>query len=149
MEKEGIIKLKARKIIYNYILEHPGLHFRELSRELKIPKTTLNYHLLYLNKLELIKAKSNGRYNRYYAMKQVGKRDKELINLFRQEIPLKIVLLLLVCGPGDIFKSPRIYWKAKSNPAAYTGIFSVKELEELTKYWNWYKGELFQLNKCR
>ena len=149
MEKEGILKLKARKIIYNYILERPGLHFRELSRELKIPKSTLEYHLSYLKKLELIKAKSNGRYHRYYAMKQVGRIDKEILNVLRQEVPLKIVILLLVGGPGDIFKSPKIFWKAIDNPATYTRPFSVKELVEMSKYWNWDKGDLYQLNKGR
>ena len=59
MVKEEILKLESRKLIYNYILEHPGLHFRELSRELKIPKSTLEYHLSYLKKLELIKIAVN------------------------------------------------------------------------------------------
>ena len=149
MKKDGIIKLKTRKMIYNYILDHPGLHFRELSRELKIPKSTLDYHLSILKKLELINVKSNGRYNRYYAMKQVGRIDKEILNVLRQEVPLKIVILLLNEGPGDIYKSDKIFWKAMNNPATHTKLFSVKELIGLTKYWNWAKGDLFQLNKGR
>ena len=55
MKKDGIIKLKTRKLIYNYISNHPGLYFRELSRELKIPKSTLDYHLTFLKKLEQLK----------------------------------------------------------------------------------------------
>ncbi|MCK4364807.1 MAG: ArsR family transcriptional regulator [Thermoplasmatales archaeon] len=149
MKKEGIIKLKTRKLIYNYILKHPGLHFRELSRELKIPKSTLDYHLSFLKKLELIKVKSNGRYNRYYAMKQVGRIDKEIINVLRQEVPLKLVIHLLVDGPGDIYKSKKTFWKAMDNPSARTKLFSVKDLVELEKYWNWDKGDLYKLNKSR
>lgn len=149
MKKRGIIKLKTRMLIYNYILKHPGLHFRELSRELKIPKSTLDYHLTFLKKLELIKIKSNGRYSRYYAMKQVDRRDKELINVLRQEVPLKLVIHLIVEGPGDIYKDEKTFWKALDNPATLTNLFSVKELVELEKYWNWDKGDLFKLNKGR
>jgi predicted transcriptional regulator len=148
MKKRGVIKLKTRMLIYNYILKHPGLHFRELSRELKIPKSTLDYHLNFLKKLELIKVKSNNRYKRYYAMKQVDRRDKELINILRQEVPLKIVIHLMVQGPGDIYKDEKTYWKALEYPADLTNLFSVKELVELEKYWNWENG-ILKLNKGR
>jgi DNA-binding transcriptional ArsR family regulator len=149
METEGIIKLKTRKLIYNYILQNPGLHFRELSRELNIPKSTLEYHLSYLKKLEFIKAKSNGRYNRYYVTKKVGRKEKELINILRQEVPLKLVLHLLVGGPGDIYKSPKTWYKALDDPNTRTRASSIKELYGLTKYWNWEKGDLYKLNKGR
>jgi len=148
MKKRGIIKLKTRKSIYNYIVKHPGLHFRELSRELKIPKSTLDYHLTFLKKLELIKVKSNGRYNRYYAMNKVDRRDKELLNVLRQDVPLKLVIHLIVKGPGDIYKDEKTFWKAIDNPDNLTNLFSVKELVELEKYWNWDNG-IFKLNKGR
>jgi DNA-binding transcriptional ArsR family regulator len=136
MKKRGIIKLKTRKLIFNYILKHPGLHFRELSRELKIAKSTLDYHLTFLKKLELIKVKSNGRYNRYYALNKVDRRDKELLNVLRQDIPLKLILRLMAPGPSDIYKNEKIFWKAIENPAAHIKLYSVRELLEFEKYMN-------------
>jgi DNA-binding transcriptional ArsR family regulator len=56
---------------------------------------------------------------------------------------------LLTGGTGDIYKSEKIFWKSKANPATRYNIVSVKELVGLTKYWNWYKGDLFRLNKGR
>jgi DNA-binding transcriptional ArsR family regulator len=149
MKKGGIKKLKTRMLIFNYIVKHPGLHFRELSRELKIPKSTLDYHLTFLKKSELIKVKSNNRFNRYYAMNKVDRRDKELINILRQEVPLKIVFHLLVEGPGDIYKDEKTFWKAVAHPPSHERLLSVKEIVELEKYWNWDKADLHHINKGR
>jgi len=70
---------------------------------------------------------------RYYVIKQVGKKDKELIKLFRQEIPRKIILLMLTGSTGDIYKSPKTFWESKENPDTRYKIVSIKELVELTK----------------
>ena len=58
MRKEELLKLKIRRQIYQFILKYPGFHFSEISRKLKIPKTTLNYHLSYLEKYGFIVVKS-------------------------------------------------------------------------------------------
>ena len=48
-KRNVILELEKRRKIYNYILTNPGLHFNEIVRGLQIPKTTLEYHLNYLN----------------------------------------------------------------------------------------------------
>ena len=85
-----------RKEIFNFILDYPGLHLRELSRKLKIPISTLNYHLRNLEKSGLIKINKEKRYDRVYANEEIGNMAKKLINAIRQETSCKIVLFLSV-----------------------------------------------------
>jgi len=62
MKQKDLMSLKTRKIIYNYILKNPGAHFREISRENNIPLTTINYHLRYLQKYNLLDKKYENGY---------------------------------------------------------------------------------------
>lgn len=94
MKKEEILTLEIRRKIFNYILDYPGLHFRELCRQLQIPKSTLSYHLNYLQKRGLLIAKSVGGYLRYYAQQKVSNFDKQVLNLLRQEIPRDLIIYI-------------------------------------------------------
>lgn len=91
---KDILELETRRIIYNYILKHPGLHLRALVRELRSPKTTMNYHLNYLEKHEMVVGKTEKGYRRYYISQKVGVIEKEIINIIRQYLPRKIILFL-------------------------------------------------------
>jgi len=92
--KKGVLKLERRRKIYNFILRHPGLHLSELSRKLNIPKTTMNYHLKYIEKQSLVTTKSEGRYTRYYVANKLNEIDKKILNLIRQGIPCEIIIYL-------------------------------------------------------
>jgi len=96
MAKQDESEFKARKEIYNYVLEHPGLHLGELSRKMDIPKSTMNYHLNHLKKQELLIKKSEERYTRYYIANKIGKTDKKIIHLLRQTVPREIIMFLLL-----------------------------------------------------
>ena len=95
ISNKNVLNLKIRQKIYNYILETPGLHVRELSRRTNIPRTTLNYHLRYLKKQELILERKEVGYKRIYATKNLGEKDKKILNLLRQEIPCKILIYFI------------------------------------------------------
>jgi len=95
VKREGL-ELETRQEIHNYILKNPGLCLNEISRKLKISKSTLNYHLNYLKKLGVIIAKSTNRYVRFYIVNKVGNGDKKIINIIRQDIPFKIIAYLLL-----------------------------------------------------
>ena len=60
----NILELETRRKIYDFIQKFPGLHVREISRRLEIPFSTLQYHLRFLEKRELVKAKDDGKYIR-------------------------------------------------------------------------------------
>ena len=96
MKTNDLIVLEIRRRVYRFIIKYPGLHLREISRKLEIPKTTLSYHLRYLEKERFLFAKRDGRYIRYYAAKKVGNTEKKILGFIRQETPRRIVLFLFL-----------------------------------------------------
>ncbi len=93
--KKDILSLKTRRELYAFLDKNPGLNFREISRRLNIPRSTVRYHLNYLKKHELIETKSEGQYKNYYTKDKVGTYDKSILQLLRQEIPCLIFLHFL------------------------------------------------------
>ena len=87
-------EVKPRRKIYSFIMKNPGLHFREISRELHVPKTTMNYHLNYLKKRGFISTESENGYTRYFISKNVGEMDKKLLSILRETVPRNIILYL-------------------------------------------------------
>ncbi|MCK4364704.1 MAG: winged helix-turn-helix transcriptional regulator [Thermoplasmatales archaeon] len=96
MAEEDVLGLKTRRKIYNHILRHPGLHERELSRQLDIPLGTIDYHLFYLKKKGILTVKSDERFSRYYVSGEVGIKDKKVLAVLRQKVSRKIVIFLLL-----------------------------------------------------
>lgn len=92
--KNDILELETRRKIYQYILKNPGLHLRELSRRLKIPITTLRYHLRFLKKRDLINEQRGTRLIRYYGANKTSNNDKELLCLLRNKTIRQIILIL-------------------------------------------------------
>lgn len=90
------LKLRTRRIIYTYILRNPGLHERELARQLDVSLSTLDYHLYYLKKHELVVAKSDGHYTRYYTSGKIGVKEKKILATLRQKASRKIIIFLLI-----------------------------------------------------
>jgi len=146
---EDILKLETRKEIYNFIEKNPGLHLREISRNMNISFGNLRYHLNFLEKQNLIRKKESKRYTRYYITKQVSKRDKEILNLLRQDVPRQIILLLLTPGPGKIYQSRYTMNRSLNNPLTFSKTYSKKDLIELTKHWDGPVIDKFKLRKNR
>lgn len=97
MKKKGnnyLLELASRRKIYNFILNHPGTYLREISREIKTPKSTVDYHLHYLKQLDLINIKTGGRYKRYYIKEEVGRFEEQSLNVLRKKTALHIALIL-------------------------------------------------------
>ena len=125
IKKEGL-DLEIRRKIYTYIVKSPGLHERALARELDLPLSTLDYHLYYLKKRDLLHASSDGRYTRYYPVGKIGVKDKKVLALLRQSVPRRIVLFLLLnpnSSHGEIGEHARV--------APSTTSFHLKKLTEL------------------
>jgi predicted transcriptional regulator len=90
--REEIFSLEIRRKIYKKISRYPGLHLRELSRILNLPKSTLVYHINYLTKRNIIAIDKSSGYERLYVSKKFNKKDKELINLIREKVPQNLIL---------------------------------------------------------
>jgi len=102
-KKSNILLLNKRKRIYNFILENPGFHLREIQRKLNISYSTLRYHLNYLKKRELILTKEEKGYKRYFISKKVGNGDKEIFKIIRDKNLIKILIVFLSCAGKEIF----------------------------------------------
>jgi len=78
ISKKNVLALNLRQDIFSQISKYPGIHFSELSRKSKIPKTTLTHHLKYLEKEDIIGSKEQGRYKRFF-VKLEKRKKKSLI----------------------------------------------------------------------
>ncbi|MFO8051538.1 MAG: transcriptional regulator [Thermoplasmatota archaeon] len=97
--KEDPLKLDTRKSIFELIKSSPGIHFREISRRLDIPMGVVEYHINYLLKRDMIVARKEGRYKRYYAEGKVRSSDKKVLAFLRKEVP-RSILMYLMLNPG-------------------------------------------------
>jgi len=145
--KENILNNPIRKEIFNLILNYPGLYLREISRRKNISLGTLRYHINKLKKHNLIISILSDGYSRYYVSKEVGNKEKELFHIIRQDMPQRIIQLLHILGPGDIYKDTETMKKAFKKPNTYLRTYSIKELIDLTKYWMDEEASFLRLNK--
>ena len=125
MKKEDTLALEARHDIYNLVLANPGLHEREIARKLGMSLSTLDYHLHYLEKREMLSSKKDGRYTRYFVSRKMGVQDKQTISLLRQATPRNIVLFLLL-HPRALHKE--VCQEIKKSPSTIS--FHIKKLTE-------------------
>ena len=126
ISKKNVLALNLRQDIFSQISKYPGIHFSELSRKSKIPKTTLTHHLKYLEKEDIIGSNEQGRYKRYFVKFKIGKKEKEIFNLLREEIPRYIIFQMFintVCSQIELSK------ELNRQPAAIA--FHLKKLIDL------------------
>jgi len=121
MQNNNIFELEIRKIIYKFLTNNPGLHFREIQRSINIPASTLNYHLKYLEKRNLLIKEFENGYSRYFISQKIGKNDKKLLNILRETVPRNIVLYLFLfsdSSKNDIIKFAK-KWKKHPSKIGY------------------------------
>ncbi len=90
--REEIFNLDLRRKIYQNISRYPGLHLRELSRKMDMPKSTLVYHTNYLLKRNLISINDSSGYERFFILRDFNNKNKKLIALIREKVPLNLIL---------------------------------------------------------
>jgi DNA-binding transcriptional ArsR family regulator len=93
--KEEALELDARRHIYEYILATPGTHLRGVHRAVALPFGQVLYHLNYLEKLDLVVVKKDGKFSRYFVKNLIGRKEKDVISVLRHEVPRTISILLL------------------------------------------------------
>ena len=109
---KNVLGFEQRRKIYNFITKNPGVHHIEISRKLKIPNTTLFYHISFLKKLGIIHEKTDGRYKRIYAKSDIGFKEKQIISLLRKKVPCRIFLHILFsisCSQIELSKELEIH----------------------------------------
>jgi len=103
MEEHQALNLDSRRRIYDLIEENPGLHFRELERRTGMAIGSLQYHLEYLQKKHLIKTFRQGKFLRYYSVKESVVEEKAAMSFLRKPSSRKIILFLLNKGRANNF----------------------------------------------
>lgn len=94
------LELETRRRIFRHVEAFPGAHMREIGRELAIPMGTLEYHLHYLVKADLLVTRQDARYTRYFASGGLSRREKDVLALLRQKVPRQVAAHLLL-APGS------------------------------------------------
>ena len=92
---EEVLELETRKNIYSLIEKNPGLHLSKIADILHMRTSHVEYHLLFLEKHEIIKSEKEKGYKRFYIKGQIGIKDKQYLFILRQKTILMIVLYLL------------------------------------------------------
>ena len=95
MEKNIVEKLEIRKRLIDIIKNKPGIHFREIFREIDIAMGELEYHLHVLEKMEIISKTKTSYYTRYFPSYELDVEDKKIMGLLRQKM-LKEILLYII-----------------------------------------------------
>lgn len=107
---EEALELETRKRIYETVTKFPGLHLRELARQLQLSVPLVDYHLNFLEKYGIVTGITDEQYRRFYPKDPIGadrktdilsSEEKRIIALLRQRIPLQIVLFLLRNGSAQ------------------------------------------------
>jgi predicted transcriptional regulator len=93
MFKAEILENENRRKIYLLIEANPGIHFRELQRNLNIPLTTLDYHLNYMVRKKIVFGEKEAQFRRYYT-KPLDREDKKVLSALRQKKLREIVLVV-------------------------------------------------------
>jgi len=94
MFKDEILENERRREIYVIVEANPGIHLRELQRVLNMPLATLEYHLSYMARKQIIYKEKDGHYIRYY-VKPFEPEDKKILSALRQKRMREIVLIIL------------------------------------------------------
>ena len=91
------LELETRRKIYDLVTKNPGLHLSKISELLNMRISLVEYHLFYLEKNQLVVSINESGYTRYYLKGEIGTEDKKVLALLRQNVPLRIAILLLKC----------------------------------------------------
>lgn len=71
---------------------------REIQKALDMPTGQLEYHLNYMEERGLIAGELTGNKKRYYVDDEVNYPDRKILGILRQDIPRKVILILLKKG---------------------------------------------------
>lgn len=109
-----VLEVETRRRIYQVVCDFPGLHLREVSRIVGLATNLVDYHLVCLEKRDIVRSVQDDQFKRYFAENvSISTSDKRWIGMLRQTTPFRIVILLLDREnqtnkelAANLFKSP-------------------------------------------
>ncbi len=106
MKVQAVLDLRNRRRIFELLSRYPGLHLRELERQLGLDVRALKHHLEFLEKHEAVVSMTQNGYLRHYPRmlyegvfrERVGAFERKVLGLLRRRTFLQLVLILLDGG---------------------------------------------------
>lgn len=94
----------VRQRVYDAVRRYPGIHLREIERQIGVSAPLAQYHLKKLVEAGFVDIHEQGGYARHYPTDKgksasVTPADLPIVGLLREEVPLHVVLVLLDKGP--------------------------------------------------
>ncbi|MCK5560590.1 MAG: winged helix-turn-helix transcriptional regulator, partial [Thermoplasmata archaeon] len=68
LKRHRLLKHQRREMIYGYVKENPGEHFRGIQKALGLEVGVLAHHINKLEREEFVKSRQDGQYRRFYPM---------------------------------------------------------------------------------
>lgn len=99
MHQSDLLSVATRRLIFEAVGEHPGAHLRDIGRRCGMALGTTLYHLDRLEQGGLVASRRDGRYKRYFAGHELGRREKDVLSILRHDAPRRIVAALLGRAP--------------------------------------------------
>ncbi len=93
-------ELETRKRIFETIQSSPGIHMRELERNLDMAVGNLQYHLHYMEKKNLISAHKDEQFVRYFVKnKELDSEGRKVMSFLRKKA-CSHILVTIMEAPG-------------------------------------------------
>ena len=93
-------ELNTRKRIFETIRSSPGIHLRELERTLGLAVGSLQYHLHYMQKKNLIFSQKDEQFIRYFVKDKELSDSNRIVMSFLRKKACRHILITLMGGPG-------------------------------------------------
>lgn len=109
-EEEKILEVVVRRKIYEIVKTSAGCHFREIERRSGLSTGSVQYHLTYLARHNLIKEEKKNNSVRYFP-KNFNTGNKRLLSLLRQKSIRHIILSILLqnnCNHEEIVRQVQL-----------------------------------------
>jgi predicted transcriptional regulator len=111
----------TQRRILDYITAHPGVHLRQICRELGLAMGDVQYHVHRLEKDARVTSMRRGLYRFFYPHALFGEKQKDVLGMLSLDAPRKLLLSLLErpdVGQEELARSmsvtqPTISWHLK------------------------------------
>jgi predicted transcriptional regulator len=98
-----VLELETRRDLYDLVRRMPGLHMREIQRQMDLSIALTEYHLRQLENAGLIASVTEEGYRRYYPAREgadgsvagLTGAERRMVAVLRQPIPLRVALFLM------------------------------------------------------
>jgi predicted transcriptional regulator len=99
MTRQPVLDLEMRRRLFATVQAYPGLHVRELARQLDTSMALVEYHLALLHQNGLVAYERTEGFLRVFPAPAEGRRftptERQRLGLLRAKVPLRITLFLL------------------------------------------------------